>query len=161
MSKKEKKNKKETQPFGAPRFSENVPKEYAQEWGYREGQYFTEEDFIPPKPPYNLRLKEVRTKLGLNQTEAGQIMMTSQKQYSRWETGNFEVPLFELSLFALWVNLRMDYLLGWSDDNSQLFTDEERIKRIKSLKISSYFNQHNWYDWWGNEESKINKNKPK
>lgn len=161
MIKKDKENKKEPLPFGAPRFSDNVPEEYATKLGFRKGQYFIEEDFIPPLKPYNLRLKEIRNSLKLNQTEAGQIMMTTQKQYSRWETGNYEVPLFELSLFALWTNLKMDYILGLSDDSSPLFSEEDRIKRIKALRISSFFNQHNWYDWWGNEDSKIHENKAK
>ena len=151
--------KKQDENFGRPHFSEDTA-DFTQ-WGYEKGQVFNEEDFIPPKKPYHLRLKEARKRVGLNQTEAGQIMLTSQKQYSRWETGQFEVPLFELTLFALWMNLKTDYLLGFSDDESPAFSEEERIERIKALKMSSYFNQNHWFDWWDDKNSKIHNNKPK
>ena len=108
-------------------------------------------EFIPPLKPYKIRLKDLRKKARLNQTEAGQIVSTSQKQYSRWETGAFEIPLFELCMFAIYYNRSMDYILGLSDDESPLFTDEERMKRIEAMKITRYFNR---FDMWPVEGGK-------
>ena len=102
---------------------------------------FEQSEFIPPEKPYQIRLKELRKKARLNQTEAGQIVSTSQKQYSRWETGAFEIPVFELCMYAIYYNCRTDYILGLSDDDTPLFTEEERKKRIADLKISCYFNR--------------------
>ncbi len=106
-----------------------------------EEEAFDSKDFIEPERPYKLRLKELRKRAGLNQTEAGQIVSTSQKQYSRWETGTFEMPLFELTMFAVYYNCKLDYLTGLSDDASPLYTEEERRARIKAMKISRYFNR--------------------
>ena len=110
---------------------------------------FEEADFLPPKCPYQLRLKELRIKARMNQTEAGQIVSTSQKQYSRWETGAFEIPVFELTVFAIYFNRRVDYILGLSDDDSPLFTVEEQRKRIEAMKISGYFNRFGMWDAFG------------
>lgn len=153
------KKKKEKPIFGPPRVT-GIPNGF-EIWGWETGQYFTEEDYMDPKKPHHLRLKEVRKLIGLNQTEAGQIMFTSQTQYSRWETGKYDIPLFELTVFAIWTNVSLDYLLGLSDNNAPIFTEEERLKRIENMKISSLFNRYHWYDWWGNPESKIHNNKRK
>ena len=99
-------------------------------------------DFIPPKKAYKLRLKEIRKKAKLNQTDTAKIISTTQKQYSRWETGDYEIPLQELTMLALFFNCKMDYILGFSDDDTPLFTEEERLKRIKKMEISSYFNRY-------------------
>ena len=106
---------------------------------------FDPSEMVPPKQPHQLRLKELRKKYRLNQTEAGQIVATSQKQYSRWETGAFDLPVFELCMFAIYYNCRTDYLLGLSDDASPLYTEEERQRKIEDLKISRYFNR---FDMW-------------
>lgn len=106
---------------------------------------FEQWEFESPKPPYNIRLKELRKKARLNQTEAGQIVSTSQKQYSRWETGAFEIPVFELCMYAVYYNCRADYLLGLSDDASPLYSEEERQRRIEAMQISRYFNR---FDMW-------------
>ncbi len=101
-----------------------------------------ESDFIPPKKAYKLRLKEIRKKAKLNQTDTAKIISTTQKQYSRWETGDYEIPLRELTMLALFFNCKMDYILGFSDDDTPLFTDEERLNRIKKMKISPHFNRY-------------------
>lgn len=106
---------------------------------------FDREEFRPPIPPYTLRLRELRKKARLNQTEAGQIVCTSQKQYSRWETGAFDIPLFELCMYAIYYNCRVDYILGLSNDDSPLYAEEERIRIIKGLRISRYYNR---FDMW-------------
>lgn len=107
---------------------------------------FSESEFIPPEKPYKLRLQELRKKAKLNQTEAGQIVCTSQKQYSRWETGAFDIPIFELSVFAIYYNCKVDYLLGLTDDDSPLYSEEERKERIKAMKISRYFNRFGMWE---------------
>ena len=101
-----------------------------------------ETDFIPPKKAYKLRLKEIRKKAKLNQTEMAKIISTTQKQYSRWETGDYEIPLQELTMLAVFFNRKMDYILGFSDDETPLFTEEERLKRIRKMEISPYYNRY-------------------
>lgn len=116
---------------------------------------FTLDEFIPPLPPYRMRLAELRKRAGLNQTEAGWIVSTSQNQYSRWETGNFEIPVFELTMFAIYYNRKTDYILGLSDDDTPLYTPEEQKKKVESLKISRYFNRFGMWDAFGVESGKL------
>lgn len=112
---------------------------------------FSPQEFIDPNKPYKLRLKDLRKETKLNQTEAGNIVCTSQKQYSRWETGSFDIPIFELCMFAIFYNRKVDYILGLSDDATPLYTEEERLEKIKSLSISRYFNR---FDMWPVEGGK-------
>ena len=112
-------------------------------------QGFERFELVPPNRPYKLRLKELRKNAKMNQTEAGQIVSTSQKQYSRWETGAFDIPIFELTVFAIYFNRKMDYILGLSDDDTPLFSDEEQRKRIADMKISRYFNRFGLWDDFG------------
>lgn len=58
------------------------------------------------------RLKDLREDRDLNQTEIGEILGTSQKQYSRWETGETEIPLHNAIKLAKFYNVSLDYLVG-------------------------------------------------
>ena len=43
------------------------------------------------------------------------VLGTSQKQYSRWETGTSEIPAHHLIALARFYGVTTDYLLGLSD----------------------------------------------
>ncbi len=58
------------------------------------------------------RLKDLREDKELNQTEIGQLLGTSQKQYSRWETGETEIPFHHLITLAEFYNVSLDYIAG-------------------------------------------------
>lgn len=58
------------------------------------------------------RLKDLREDKELNQTEVGRILGTSQKQYSRWETGETEIPFHHLITLAKFYNISLDYIAG-------------------------------------------------
>ncbi len=58
------------------------------------------------------RLKDLRTDKDLTQKEVGKIIGTSQKQYSRWETGEAEIPLHHMITLAKFYNISMDYITG-------------------------------------------------
>lgn len=57
-------------------------------------------------------LKDLRTDKDLTQKEVGKIIGTSQKQYSRWETGEAEIPLHHMITLAKFYNISMDYITG-------------------------------------------------
>lgn len=63
------------------------------------------------KYTYN-RLKDLREDKELNQTQIGKILGTSQKQYSRWETGETEIPLHNMIILAKFYNISLDYIAG-------------------------------------------------
>ncbi|MDE6863809.1 MAG: helix-turn-helix domain-containing protein, partial [Eubacterium sp.] len=48
----------------------------------------------------------------LNQSEIGKILGTTQKQYSRWETGESEIPFHHVIKLAKYYNVTIDYIAG-------------------------------------------------
>lgn len=64
------------------------------------------------------RLREVRKEHKLNQTQIAELLGTSQKQYSRYETGVHELPVHHLITLAKFYHVTMDYLAGLSNVKS-------------------------------------------
>ena len=58
------------------------------------------------------RLRDLREDKELNQTEVGRILGTSQKQYSRWETGETEIPFNKVITLAKFYDITIDYIAG-------------------------------------------------
>lgn len=97
--------------------------------------------YIPPNKPYKLRLEKVRKRAKLSQSDVASLLSTHQTQYSRWERGSYDIPIFELCMLSLYFNRSVDYLLGMSDDDIAAFSDLQRVKRIEAMQISSYFDK--------------------
>lgn len=66
------------------------------------------------------RLKDLRKDNELNQTQVGEILNTSQKQYSRWETGETEMPFHCIIELAKFYNVSIDYIAGLTDTPTKL-----------------------------------------
>lgn len=60
---------------------------------------------------YIQRIKELRERKGLYQSDIAKLLDTSQQQYSRYETGT-EMPYSLLVKLALFYNTSVDYILG-------------------------------------------------
>lgn len=58
------------------------------------------------------RLRDLREDKDINQSEAGKILGTTQKQYSRWETGESEIPFHHIITLAKFYNVTIDYIAG-------------------------------------------------
>ena len=56
------------------------------------------------------RLKDLREDKELNQTEVAKELGTTQKQYSRWETGESEIPFHNVIKLAKFYNVTIDYI---------------------------------------------------
>lgn len=56
------------------------------------------------------RIKDLREDKDLNQDAVAKILETSQKQYSRWERGEYEIPLHHAITLAKYYNVTLDYL---------------------------------------------------
>lgn len=56
------------------------------------------------------RLKDLREDKELNQTEVAKELGTTQKQYSRWETGENEIPFHNVIKLAKFYNVTIDYI---------------------------------------------------
>lgn len=61
------------------------------------------------------RIKESRKIAGLTQKEVASILMMTQQQYSRFETGIFELDYSQLIQISKLFNVSVDYLLGLKD----------------------------------------------
>lgn len=56
------------------------------------------------------RIKDLRLDKDLKQSDIAKYLFTSQKQYSRWETGEFEIPVSILILLADFYDVSLDYI---------------------------------------------------
>lgn len=69
------------------------------------------------EPKMNIqRLKEIREDKDLFQKDIAQILKTSQKQYSLYETGIRVIPIEKLDKLADFYDTSVDYLIGRTDE---------------------------------------------
>lgn len=62
------------------------------------------------------RLQDLREDKDLKQIDIAKILDTTQKQYSRWETGQYEIPLHKVVHLAKIYNVSIDYIVGLTND---------------------------------------------
>ena len=67
---------------------------------------------------YYQRIKNLRENKKLNQTEIAKLLDTTQKQYSRWETGEYQIPFDKAIELAKYYNVSLDYIAGIKNDKS-------------------------------------------
>ena len=67
------------------------------------------------------RLRDLREDRDLNQTEIAEILETTQKQYSRWETGKTEIPFHNIIKLAKYYNVTIDYIACLTDIPKRLY----------------------------------------
>ena len=66
------------------------------------------------------RLEKCRIENHLTQSDVAKLLNTTQKQYSRWETGQYQIPLENLIYLAKIYNVSLDYLCELTD-NKQVY----------------------------------------
>jgi transcriptional regulator with XRE-family HTH domain len=66
----------------------------------------------------NNRLRDLREDADLNQTQLAQILGMSQTGYSKYETGENDIPTQVLIKLAKHYKTSIDYILGVSNDRS-------------------------------------------
>lgn len=66
-------------------------------------------------PKYR-RLRDLREDRDLNQTQVANILSMSQTGYSKYETGENDIPTSVLIRLARYYNTSVDYLLGETDE---------------------------------------------
>ena len=64
---------------------------------------------------YYPRLRELRTAVGMNQIEMGEMLHMLQNQYSRYERGQRELPMHLFIELAKFYNVSLDYIVGLTD----------------------------------------------
>ena len=61
---------------------------------------------------YLQRLRDLREDMDLQQIDVAKVLGTTQPQYSRYETGERELPVRHLVTLADFYNVSADYILG-------------------------------------------------
>ena len=61
------------------------------------------------------RLRDLREDRDLNQTEVAKLLSMSQTGYSKYETGENDIPTAVLIKLARFYGVSIDYLLGETD----------------------------------------------
>ena len=61
------------------------------------------------------RIRDLREDLDLNQTQIAKMLGMSQTGYSKYETGENDIPTAILIKLANYYNTSIDYLLGQTD----------------------------------------------
>ena len=62
------------------------------------------------------RIRDLRTDRDLNQTQVAKLLGMSQTGYSKYETGENDVPTQVLIRLARFYDTSIDYILGESND---------------------------------------------
>ena len=62
------------------------------------------------------RLKDLREDHDLTQQELANILCCSQTTYSRYETGNSNIPIDALQKLAMFYNTSIDYITGLTEE---------------------------------------------
>lgn len=58
------------------------------------------------------RIRHLREDNDLKQIDVAVMLNTTQKQYSRWERGEYEIPLHHAITLAKYYNVSLDYICG-------------------------------------------------
>lgn len=61
------------------------------------------------------RIRDLREDKDLTQQQIARLLNTSQKQYSRWETGEYEIPFHCVITLAQFYNCSLDYIAGFTN----------------------------------------------
>lgn len=67
---------------------------------------------------YIKRLKDLREDNDFTQKYIAKLLGIDQRQYSRYETGKYEMPLEYLIKLCKLYNVTLDYIVGLSDKKS-------------------------------------------
>lgn len=62
------------------------------------------------------RIRDLRNDADMTQAEIADILKTSQRVYSRYETGVTELPLRHLITLCQYYNVSADYILGFTNE---------------------------------------------
>ena len=62
------------------------------------------------------RIRNLREDKDLSQKEIAKILNCSQTTYSRYETGDLNIPVDSLIKLAIYFNTSIDYLTGLTDE---------------------------------------------
>ena len=69
---------------------------------------------------YTKRIRDLREDRDINQTNIAKVLLTSQRVYSRYETGQRALPIDHLITLCKLYDVSADYILGFTDEPKRL-----------------------------------------
>ncbi len=72
------------------------------------------------------RIRDFREDNDLTQTQVAKMLGMSQTGYSKYETGENDIPTYVLIKLSDFYNTSVDYLLGLTDENRPYVRREDR-----------------------------------
>lgn len=78
------------------------------------------------------RLRDLREDNDLNQTDIAGVINCSQTTYSRYETGELNIPIYSLKKLAIFYNTSIDYIVGLTNEKRPY----KRIEQKNKTKVS-------------------------
>lgn len=69
---------------------------------------------------FQQRLRDIREDNDKTQTQIAEILGTTRQQYSRWESGAWQMPIENYKILAKFYNISIDYLAGLIDTPHRL-----------------------------------------
>jgi transcriptional regulator with XRE-family HTH domain len=61
------------------------------------------------------RLRDLREDADLNQMQVAKLLCCTQATYSRYESGELNIPIESLKILASYYNTSIDYITGFTD----------------------------------------------
>jgi transcriptional regulator with XRE-family HTH domain len=92
--------------------------------------------------PLNVFIREIREDRDLTQAQVAKALGIAQQYYSKYETGDYELPIRHLIGLAKLYNLNTDYILGLTqyqypiDKLKEPFSNEIAISKLVSETIA-------------------------
>lgn len=88
-----------------------------------------------------IRLKEIRTKKGLTQTQVSQLLNCSTTVYSRYETGDRQPSIEVLISLSQIFNVSIDYIVNnpWNDSNT-LANNKNSLSNFDARLLQNFHN---------------------
>ena len=78
------------------------------------------------------RIRDLREDTDMNQTEfASLVLNMSQTGYSKYETGENDIPTSVLIRLAMFYDTNVDYILGMTDERKPFPANENRLKILR------------------------------
>lgn len=84
---------------------------------------------------FGIRIKELRTALGMNQVEFGKTLNVTKQSISNWENGNIQPSIDMLIKIANTYSVSTDYLLGINENRTLDVSGltNEQVTHLQSL----------------------------
>lgn len=85
------------------------------------------------------RIRDLREDRDLNQTEVAKVLEMSQTGYSKYETGENDIPTAVLIKLARFYNTSIDYLLDETDNKERYPKQKKTWENFSSLFWNNNF----------------------